>query len=304
MDLVTATHIFHEFPSANSGQMSWMRSQLICNTTFATVAVKKFSLQKYLLSNNVALSKAIMEESEILEAASYEDVIQNVWKYDPPKVLGDIFESVIGAVFVDSGYNFELTTKIANLALEDVLPLVHLDMPKDPVSNLYVFVGKAGCCKIRFKSVSHSLYLELFSPPSRKVQSNPEVKRNDSIEVLVHDTVVAGPILASTLALARATASVEALAVLQDEGSEHSLHKLCGCILLGKEASSRPREEREKDLDNETEEGFTALSNLRIDEVSRDERAKESRLEEPEDENDIAEMEEIEVVEGMLSLTS
>ena len=153
MDLVTMAHIFDAFPTANSGQMSWMRSQLICNVAFATVAVKRFSLQKYLLSNNMTLNKAVTEETEILEAASYEDVIHNIWKYDPPKVLGDIFESVIGAVFVDSGFDFELTTRIAKLALEDVLPLIHLDMPRDPVSNLYVFVGKAGCQKIRFKLV-------------------------------------------------------------------------------------------------------------------------------------------------------
>ncbi|KLO19664.1 hypothetical protein SCHPADRAFT_843134, partial [Schizopora paradoxa] len=280
MDLVTVTHIFHAFPTANSGQMSWMRSQLICNVAFATVAVKRFSLQKYLLSNNVALSKAITEETEILEAASYEDVIHNIWKYDPPKVLGDIFESVIGAVFVDSGFDFELTTRIAKLALEDVLPLIHLDMPKDPVSNLYVFVGKAGCQKIRFK----------------KEQSNPEVKRNDSIVVLVHDIVIAGPVLASTLPLAKATASVDALALLQDEGSELSLQKVCDCVKPNKDSPSRPREEREKDLDNETEEGFAVLSKLRIDEISRDEQAKHCYQQDPADENDNVEMEEIEVV--------
>ncbi len=307
MDLVAATHVFNEFPSANSGQMSSMRAHLICNATFATISVKRFSLQKYLLSNNVELSRAITEEVEVLETASYEDVVQNVWKYDPPKVLGDIFESVIGAVFVDSGFDFELTTKIAKLALEDVLPHVHLDMPNDPVSKLYVFVGRAGCRKIRFKWVHLILCaIKCLTISHRKVRSNPEVKRNDSIVVLVHDTVVAGPILASTLALAKAAASVDALAVLGDEESELSLQKLCGCMKTEKDidAASRPQEEREKDLDNETEAGFTALSNLRTDEVMRDEQAKFFRLREPEDEDENVEMEETEVVECMLTLIS
>ncbi len=43
MDLVAATHVFNEFPSANSGQMSSMRAHLICNATFATISVKRFS---------------------------------------------------------------------------------------------------------------------------------------------------------------------------------------------------------------------------------------------------------------------
>jgi len=287
MDLVTATHIFHSFPSANSGQMSWMRAHLICNGTFAAIAVKRFSLQKYLLSNNVELSKAITEDVDVLESAPYEDVVQNSWKYDPPKVLGDIFESVIGAVFVDSGFDFDLTTNIAKLALEDVLPHVHLDMPNDPVSNLHIFVGKAGCRKIRFK----------------KVQSNPEVKRNDSVVALVHDTIVAGPILATTLALAKASASVDALAALQDEASELALQKLCDCMKVENDVAS-PREEREKDLDNETEEGFAGLSDLRTDEVLRDEQAKVHRLRELEDDHETVEMEDMEIVESMLTLTS
>lgn len=131
--------------------MTWSRARAINNAILAALAVKRLSLQKYILVNNVELSTDIKNEVELLATTPYEDVAVNDWKYDPPKALADIFESVIGAVFVDCGFSYPTVVPIVEAVMEEVLQLLHPDMPRDPVTRLLEFVTKAGCTKAKFR---------------------------------------------------------------------------------------------------------------------------------------------------------
>lgn len=113
--------------------------------------MKRLSLHKYILANSVNLSKAIGKEVAILDEASYEDVAINDWKYDPPKALADVFESVIGAVFVDIGFDFPRIIAIVEKVMEDVLKLLHPAIPRDPVTQLLEWISKAGCNQAKFR---------------------------------------------------------------------------------------------------------------------------------------------------------
>ena len=131
--------------------MTWSRARAICNATLAALAVKKLSLHRYLLANAIELSKDVEREAVVLSAASYEDVANNDWKYEPPKVIADLFESVIGAMFVDTGFNYSIVEPIIKKVMEDVLVLLHPNMPRDPVTRLLEWVTKAGCTKTKFQ---------------------------------------------------------------------------------------------------------------------------------------------------------
>jgi endoribonuclease Dicer len=51
----------------------------------------------------------------------------------------------------------------------------------------------------------------------------------DGMAVLVHGIIVAGPIVATSLSVAKFLASERALAVLSDQASEKALSRLCVC---------------------------------------------------------------------------
>jgi endoribonuclease Dicer len=51
----------------------------------------------------------------------------------------------------------------------------------------------------------------------------------DGIAVLVHDTIVVGPVVATSLSVAKFLASERALMILSDATSEKSLSRLCIC---------------------------------------------------------------------------
>ena len=106
-----------------------------------------------LLSNSVSLSLAIESTVPILQAISGEEIVRTGWKHDPPKALSDVFESVIGAVLVDSGYDYEKTAAVVEYVMDDVLEALSPNIGKDPVTEVVEWAAANGCIKITFEYV-------------------------------------------------------------------------------------------------------------------------------------------------------
>ncbi|CDO68911.1 hypothetical protein BN946_scf185000.g54 [Trametes cinnabarina] len=262
IDMVVTDYLYNKFPEATSGQLSWARSRAVCAPALAVLAVKRLGLHQLLLINNVELSMAIARYVPVLEGISEEEIILHGWKHDPPKALSDVFESVMGALLVDCDWNYDKAAVIVEEVMGDMLLALRPDLPRDPVSQLMVWVAQAGCTSISFT----------------KSQSRSELRRHDSISVLVHDIVVAGPIAAPNLSMAKGLAAEEARRALDDPESPFHLSKVCVC---GKEvaAAEEPAVEApgdadvaKEELDDETTQGFALLARLLFEEVEKSSR--------------------------------
>ncbi|PPQ65094.1 hypothetical protein CVT24_003055 [Panaeolus cyanescens] len=214
LDLVVTEHLFHNFPSATSHQLSHARARAICSPTLAHVAVFKLKLHNLLLVNSVDLSFAIEQYLPILQSLSAQDVLRNGWRYDPPKAISDVFESVMGAVFVDTGYNFEETAQVMQVAMDEVLQHVSPEIALDPMSELTRWVSGSGC-----------------QAPVRAQKQTKQMNAYDKegIAILLHGTVVSGPVVSTSLQVAKFMAAEIALTVLKKEESDLSLKKICVC---------------------------------------------------------------------------
>ncbi|KAH7890033.1 P-loop containing nucleoside triphosphate hydrolase protein [Phlebopus sp. FC_14] len=255
IDLVVMRHLFQKFPDATSGQLSAARSRAVCGPTLASIAVNRLSLQKHLLINNVELSTAISRHVPLLESLSPEDAIIKGWKYDPPKALSDVLESLIGAVLVDSAYDFERTAGVVEMVMSDVIDVLTTNLPRDPVSELMVWAATAGCRRIAFQ----------------KSQSNTDLRRNDSVAVVVHDAIVVGPITAANLSLSKGLAAERARAILNDPNFEMNLARLCDCKKAVEASTDIPMEVPNSDetaapkISDETEEGFAMIAKQKME---------------------------------------
>ncbi|KZT24079.1 P-loop containing nucleoside triphosphate hydrolase protein [Neolentinus lepideus HHB14362 ss-1] len=258
IDLVVMHYLFRKFPQATSGQLSWARSRAVCAPALASVAVKKLSLHQILLVNNVELSMAISKYVPVLEETTPENIVNHGWKHDPPKALSDVLESVMGAILVDSAYDYDRASVIAEAVMQDVLEVLSPDLPRDPVSELMISTARAGCRKMSY----------------RKASSNPDSKRNDSISVIVHEIVIVGPVSAANLSLAKGRASEEARTILQDPEHEHYLPKICQCAQAlavdSQDDAEQSVDEDLKALDDETEEGFALMARKKLVEMESD----------------------------------
>lgn len=151
IDLVVLKYLFDKFPKATSGELSWARSRAVCAPALASIAIKRLDMHKTILINNVGLSSAINRYVPVLEELSFEDIVNKGWKHDPPKAISDVVESIIGAVLVDSGYNYELTVAVTEIMMEDLLCVLTPTLRKDPISDLMIWTSCAGCRRIAFQ---------------------------------------------------------------------------------------------------------------------------------------------------------
>jgi endoribonuclease Dicer len=148
--MVASNYLYTKYPHATSGQLSHARSRVICNPTLSALSVKKLSLHTHLLANNIALSKAIATHAAHLLSVPFSDIVPHTWRFDPPKVLGDVFESLVGAVFVDCGFEYGKVVGVVEGLMREVLEEVEIGMPQDPVSGFMVWLHKMGCSKAKF----------------------------------------------------------------------------------------------------------------------------------------------------------
>ncbi|KAJ7460967.1 hypothetical protein B0H11DRAFT_2057580 [Mycena galericulata] len=226
LDLVVIDYLYRKFPLSTSDQLAWPRTRAICAPALASVGVRRLQLHQLMFVNNVELSMEVDRYVPRLEACSGEEIVQRGWRYDPPKVLSDLFESVIGAVLVDSNYDYERTAAVVEYVMEEVLEALTPSVPRDPITVLMEWAGSAGCI-----SSKHIIFKKATSQGG-----------GSTVTTLVHGVVVAGPIVSASPAVAKNLSAEEALSQLRDPANKKSLSRLCDC--RNKRASSLEKQDR------------------------------------------------------------
>ena len=95
--------MYHIFPSLTPGELTFQRQKLVSNRAFTRV-VLKFNLHTLLIHQSHAIITQINEYLSLLPSLSQYELTQ----VEPPKVLGDLLESLIGAVYIDSGRRMDV----------------------------------------------------------------------------------------------------------------------------------------------------------------------------------------------------
>ncbi|ESK86769.1 type iii restriction enzyme [Moniliophthora roreri MCA 2997] len=212
LDLVVIHYLYRKFPSATSHQLALPRTKAVCSPALSSVAIRHLQIHKIMLINNVELSTAIAQYVPHLEAASAVTIVRDGWRYDPPKAISDVFEAIMGAVFIDSGYNYEVTAGVVERVMQEVLEVLSPIVCLDPVSILTKWVAGNKC--------------------RLKVEFRPQTKEagdREGIEARLHGVLLAGPIVSSSMSVAKNMTAEGALDALQELGGERALVRICTC---------------------------------------------------------------------------
>ncbi|CAL8072085.1 unnamed protein product [Orchesella dallaii] len=148
LDFLVTNYICTETKLTDPGKITDLRAALVNNVTFASLAVR-YGLQTYLKYNSKTLAdyiskfKAYQDEHnhEVGDPHKlYSDFdCPTVKEIEVPKVLGDIFESIAGAVFVDSGMSIDTTWKVFYCMMEKELVKFSKCIPKSPLRSLHEY---------------------------------------------------------------------------------------------------------------------------------------------------------------------
>ncbi|XBH58778.1 hypothetical protein VPH35_080155 [Triticum aestivum] len=135
LDHLITKHLFFTYTDLPPGRLTDLRAAAVNNENFARVAVRR-KLHGHLRHGSSALEKQIREFVKDVREEISKSGFNSFGLGDckAPKVLGDIIESIAGAVFLDSGYDTSAVWKVFQPLLE---PLVTPEtLPMHPIREL------------------------------------------------------------------------------------------------------------------------------------------------------------------------
>ncbi|KIV99210.1 uncharacterized protein PV09_09074 [Verruconis gallopava] len=110
LDLVCIMYLFYNYPNKNPQWLTEHKMAMVSNKFLGALCVK-LGFHRYVRHSSPSLGmhiKAYVEEVELAENSPSEKGGLDYWLHvkDPPKCLPDVVEAYIGALFIDSGFNF------------------------------------------------------------------------------------------------------------------------------------------------------------------------------------------------------
>lgn len=145
LDYLITRHLFEDSRQHSPGTLTDLRSALVNNTIFASLAVK-YDFHKYFKSLCPGLAVVIdrfvkmqQDNNHRLTEEYYfieEDECEDVEDIEVPKALGDVFESVAGAIYLDSGMSLDAIWRVYYAMMKSEIEQFSTNVPKSPIREL------------------------------------------------------------------------------------------------------------------------------------------------------------------------
>ncbi|KAL5698311.1 helicase protein [Ranunculus cassubicifolius] len=125
LDLLITYYLFRSHTDVDPGELTDLRSASVNNENFAKVAIRH-NLQQHLAHSSGLLGEQIREyEKFVSDSHGYRE-FQRV---KCPKALGDLVESIAGAILIDTRLNFDEVWRIFEPLLSPIVTPENLELP-------------------------------------------------------------------------------------------------------------------------------------------------------------------------------
>ncbi|XP_044463559.1 endoribonuclease Dicer homolog 3-like [Mangifera indica] len=126
LDLLITWHLYQSHRDIDPGELTDLRSASVNNENFAQVAVRN-NLYKHLQHSSTLLLSQITEYVKSFPELS--DTISSGPTTKAPKALGDLVESIVGAILIDSKLNLDEVWRICKPLLSPIVTPDKLELP-------------------------------------------------------------------------------------------------------------------------------------------------------------------------------
>ncbi|XP_050272142.1 dicer-like protein 4 isoform X2 [Quercus robur] len=118
LDYLITSYLYSVYPNLKPGQLTDLRSVSVNNKAFANVAVDR-SFHQFLICDSSGLTEAIKIYVDFVKTPAPQGSPHEGPKC--PKALGDLVESCVGAILLDTGFNLNLVWKIMLSFLDPIM---------------------------------------------------------------------------------------------------------------------------------------------------------------------------------------
>ncbi|XP_074599863.1 endoribonuclease Dcr-1 [Brevipalpus obovatus] len=147
LDFLITRHLYEDSRKHSPGQLTDLRSALVNNTFFASLAVE-YNFHKYLRYKTPDLYRVISKFVDYRNSSTNERFredfplllgegdCEQLEDIEVPKALGDVFESVAGAIYLDSGLSLDTVWRVYYRMMRPEMEYYTVNVPKSPIREL------------------------------------------------------------------------------------------------------------------------------------------------------------------------
>ncbi|XP_015439626.1 PREDICTED: endoribonuclease Dcr-1 [Dufourea novaeangliae] len=145
LDYLITRHLYEDSRQHSPGALTDLRSALVNNTIFASLAVR-CGFHKYFRHLSPGLSAVINRFVRIQEENGHsiseeyyligEEECEEAEDVEVPKALGDVFESLAGAIYLDSGMSLDAVWGVYYAIMKNEIEQFSTNVPKSPIREL------------------------------------------------------------------------------------------------------------------------------------------------------------------------
>ncbi|KAI3687844.1 hypothetical protein L1987_81547 [Smallanthus sonchifolius] len=161
LDLLITRHLFNKHNDIDPGELTDLRSASVNNENFAYAAVRR-NLHPFLQYRSGYLETQISNYVKFVATSSTDT--NSLQTKKSPKALGDLVESIAGAILLDTKLNLDEVWRILELLLTPIVTPEKLELP--PLRELLEFCDSKGyfvktACRMKGDAVVAELRLQL-----------------------------------------------------------------------------------------------------------------------------------------------
>ncbi|RYP40530.1 hypothetical protein DL767_001659 [Monosporascus sp. MG133] len=241
LDMVCVDFLFHRFPDADPQWLTEHKMAMVSNQFLGCLCVS-LDLQRHMVCMSGAIQKEVADYVAAITAAREEAEVEaeaadrsrmayarNFWVevQKPPKCLPDIVESYVGALFVDSGFDYAAVRRFFDAHVRPYFEDMHL---YDAFASKHPVTYLTHALQLRFGCGAWRLMVDEAPPTAAEVGIGPtSAKQNVICGVMIHGRVREYAVAASGR-YAKIAAAKRLLARLEDMAVEDYRREFaCDC---------------------------------------------------------------------------
>ncbi|KAG0025287.1 Dicer-like protein 1 [Podila clonocystis] len=201
LDFLVVSYYYEKYPDAPPGAITLIKSSSVNNQILGAMAVA-WGLGEFLVHMSEPLAgeiERVIVAMEAIKETSKSGALEGEYWIDlkMPKVLGDVVESMLGAVFVDCGFNVARITELFGHMIRPFLDK-HVDLDSivlHSVKCLVEYLQAQGCNDSRLEQVEEAEKEGAMKPSTLRSLGIGRERHRDApalaYRFLVHGSVVA-----------------------------------------------------------------------------------------------------------------
>ncbi|KAI3446800.1 hypothetical protein Pfo_003465 [Paulownia fortunei] len=132
LDYLITSYLYSVYPNLKPGQLTDLRSVCVNNTSFADVA-GQWSFHKFIICDSSVLRESMTKYVNNIERSA--TLKGHIEEKTCPKALGDLVESCMGAIYLDTGFDLKHVWKIMLFLLDPIISFSKLQF--NPLRELH-----------------------------------------------------------------------------------------------------------------------------------------------------------------------